>query len=270
MLSRMRSTLPKGPLTFPSTEKKASVACILRGNEDLEMLFIKRASRDSDKWSGQIAFPGGRWEENDKNVRETAEREVLEELGLDLSKGFEYVGRAKDFTAQTNFSVSVCLYRQTCDITPTMTVREDEVALAGWVSTSNIIDPKNITYFSIPQLSSTLQFQGINITIKDITTPVGAATPPPPYVLWGLTQRMTTNILSHMTDEFKPPIPYRFTGPFGRAKTSLFSGILSTCDSLGYHPTYNMLLSIQYLLLFGGFTLAGMTGAAIYGCRSKL
>ena len=65
---------------------RASVAAVFRsGKHGVELLFIQRASKDSDPWSGQMAFPGGRYEPSDPDSFATAERETSEELGLDLS-----------------------------------------------------------------------------------------------------------------------------------------------------------------------------------------
>ena len=59
-------------------ETFAAMALIFSGDpEDPELLFIERAKREGDPWSGQMAFPGGRVEESDRSVRETAQREVL-------------------------------------------------------------------------------------------------------------------------------------------------------------------------------------------------
>ena len=51
---------------------------------DPEILFIKRASRSGDRWTGHIAFPGGRQDPNDTNDAATSVRETEEEVGLDL------------------------------------------------------------------------------------------------------------------------------------------------------------------------------------------
>jgi len=64
----------------------AAVAVILHdGDEGIEALFIHRAVRAGDTWSGQIAFPGGRREPSDPDLLTTAIRETMEEVGVDLS-----------------------------------------------------------------------------------------------------------------------------------------------------------------------------------------
>ena len=66
--------------------RQAAVAVILRDSgEQTEALFILRAIKQGDPWSGHMAFPGGHREDQDKSLRETAARETMEEIGLDLS-----------------------------------------------------------------------------------------------------------------------------------------------------------------------------------------
>jgi 8-oxo-dGTP pyrophosphatase MutT (NUDIX family) len=52
---------------------------------DPEILYIKRAANKRDKWTGHVAFPGGRRDETDKNDLEAAVREAKEEVGIDLT-----------------------------------------------------------------------------------------------------------------------------------------------------------------------------------------
>ena len=85
------------PHLVGSTDKtRAAVAVVLGPTpEGLQLLFIERAQHPDDPWSGHIAFPGGRIEADDPSPRAAAERETLEEVGLDLSNA-EYWGRVDD------------------------------------------------------------------------------------------------------------------------------------------------------------------------------
>lgn len=62
---------------------RAAVAMIL--DASLHVLFIVRAERDGDPWSGQVGFPGGRSSQGDADLYATAVRETSEEIGLNLS-----------------------------------------------------------------------------------------------------------------------------------------------------------------------------------------
>jgi len=48
------------------------------------ILLIRRTEREDDRWSGQIAFPGGHIIPTDENLLETAIRETEEEVGIPL------------------------------------------------------------------------------------------------------------------------------------------------------------------------------------------
>lgn len=52
---------------------------------DPEVLFIKRASRAGDRWTGHVALPGGKRDPEDADDQATAIRETWEEIGLDLT-----------------------------------------------------------------------------------------------------------------------------------------------------------------------------------------
>ena len=61
------------------------------------MFYIKRASRPGDRWSGYVAYPGGRQEATDESLFHTVHREVKEEVGIDLTgSNFVHVGRLDD------------------------------------------------------------------------------------------------------------------------------------------------------------------------------
>lgn len=52
---------------------------------DPEVLFIKRASRVGDRWTGHVALPGGKRDPEDADDKAAAVREAWEEIGLNLT-----------------------------------------------------------------------------------------------------------------------------------------------------------------------------------------
>ena len=65
---------------------ETAVALILTpGKLGLEALFIRRAERPEDPWSGHIALPGGRRDPADADRLATAVRETKEEVDVSLS-----------------------------------------------------------------------------------------------------------------------------------------------------------------------------------------
>lgn len=94
-------------------ERRAAVAAILRpGERDTEVLLIRRAERPGDPWSGHMAFPGGHWSAGDADLRATAERETMEEVGLDLGL-HDYLGQLDELIATARgrmLSMSIAPY----------------------------------------------------------------------------------------------------------------------------------------------------------------
>ena len=69
-ISEICRVLPNNKIIRPIDEfagLRAAVSIILRMNAgSIEILFILRALREGDPWSGQVAFPGGHFEQRSK------------------------------------------------------------------------------------------------------------------------------------------------------------------------------------------------------------
>jgi len=89
-------------------DAKKSAVMILFFHDDngLKMIVIRRSIYVGIH-SGQIAFPGGRYEDEDGSVQITALREIEEEIGIARDK-IEVLGRLSDiYVPPSNFLISV-------------------------------------------------------------------------------------------------------------------------------------------------------------------
>jgi 8-oxo-dGTP pyrophosphatase MutT (NUDIX family) len=76
-----------------SLNVKAAVVVLLKvDKEDFEVLLVKRAETPTDVWSGQIAFPGGKCDVKDIDIKATVIRETLEETGINLLLDCRFLG----------------------------------------------------------------------------------------------------------------------------------------------------------------------------------
>ena len=85
MLDSIKQKLEQINLTDPTKYKKAGVLILLikdNDDEEYQILFTKR-SEQLKTHSGEVSFPGGKWEEGDLNLYQTALRESNEEINLD-------------------------------------------------------------------------------------------------------------------------------------------------------------------------------------------
>lgn len=119
---------------------RAAVALVLRERQgDVEVLMIQRAVRAGDPWSGHAALPGGRVDPEDPTLEDTALREVLEEVGVDLrAHGGRILGRLSDHPRKkarwATFAITPVVVAIEGD--PALTLDPREVADAHWVPLS--------------------------------------------------------------------------------------------------------------------------------------
>ncbi|GAB4207551.1 MAG: hypothetical protein OHK0013_25290 [Sandaracinaceae bacterium] len=144
---------------------------------DLEVLFIRRAERPGDPWSGHMAFPGGRHAPDDADLLTTAVRETQEELGVALARHGELLGRLDDVPAyargqRTGMVVTpfVWLLHETPAFSPNHEV--DEV---HWASVPLLMSGEVDTTIDYPWGGQTLKLPGYRVGER---------------IVWGLTHRM--------------------------------------------------------------------------------
>jgi 8-oxo-dGTP pyrophosphatase MutT (NUDIX family) len=123
---------------------EAAVALILRETvgHDLELLFIKRAARDDDPWSGQIAFPGGRRDDTDESLEDTVVRETIEEVGLDLRRQGTLIGALDELRPRIAVLPPVIVRPYVATVPAEASAGSSvEVAQCFWAPLAAILDP---------------------------------------------------------------------------------------------------------------------------------
>lgn len=128
----------------------AAVALVLRETPGtttggVEMLFIKRSIREGDPWSGQVALPGGRRDEGEADLADTAVRETLEETGIDIRAHGELIGPLDELRPRTPVLPPVIVRPYVAMIrgAPPMAF-SDEVAGHFWAPLDALFDPANL------------------------------------------------------------------------------------------------------------------------------
>ena len=185
-------------VVLESKKIRAAVAMVLfEADAGLQVLFIERAKRAGDPWSGHLAFPGGRVDAGDVTVRHTAERETLEEVGLDLGQT-EFLGRLDDVKgSMTPVVVSGFVYHIAQKESFTL---DAEVQDAFWVSMDDLLDPKR-------HMDYPFHFQNQDQVLPGVDL-LGPGRP----VLWGLTYRFVVHFLELMGHAIPSMPPFKTSG----------------------------------------------------------
>ncbi len=167
--------------------QRAAVAMVLRdGAAGIELLFIRRAEHPNDPWSGQIAFPGGRSEPGDADLRATAIRETREETALDLESEARFLGPLDELRAMArlrpmNLVIAPFAFRLDA---PAELRLSDEVTSVHWVELAALLQPAAHSVLSYEQPGAPLEFPCLRVD---------------GLVIWGLTYRMLASFAERLT-----------------------------------------------------------------------
>jgi 8-oxo-dGTP pyrophosphatase MutT (NUDIX family) len=162
---------------------RAAVAAIVRDHAGrAEILFIKRAEREADPWSGHMAFPGGRREPIDATLLATAIRETREEIAIDLAASAKPIARLPDVMPYSrmphSLTVTAFVFVLESDSSPVFAPNA-EVARVVWAPLDAVLANERATTF---------RFERDGVTLSLPALDIGA--PGEGDIVWGLTYRL--------------------------------------------------------------------------------
>ncbi|TKA72037.1 hypothetical protein B0A49_03366 [Cryomyces minteri] len=130
-----------------------------------EVLLIRRAAREGDRWQSHVALPGGRRDPDDEGDKAAAIRETAEEVGIDLSDAnCIAIGNLPQRVVTTSWGkvalMVLCPYvfLITQPSLPPLRLQPTEVASTHWVSLRALLSPSQRT-FAYEDVSSRLAKQ---------------------------------------------------------------------------------------------------------------
>ncbi len=182
MLDRLIAELQqRHPVQSSDADRpRAAVALLLVADPD-RLLVIRRADREGDPWSGQLALPGGRYHTGDADLLATAVRETEEETGVRLERQW-CRAQLDDLVPRTPtlppIMVRPFLFLLPAVIEPGLS---NEVAHAAWIPLADLAAEGVYR----PQ---TLEVRGVARTVDGYHLPEG--------LLWGMTERILTPVLN--------------------------------------------------------------------------
>lgn len=176
--------------------RQAAVAAILRdGGRGTEVLFIKRAQRPGDLWSGHMAFPGGHRDAVDSDLAATALRETFEEIGLDLARHGRPLGPLDHLDIHpigARHRMLVAPYVFALDAGAPPLRLNDEVADVLWGSLPDMFHGRSATRRAMVVSSGVHEFPGY--AVRD-------------EIVWGLTYQMLLTFFGVLDPAWHRPAP---------------------------------------------------------------
>jgi 8-oxo-dGTP pyrophosphatase MutT (NUDIX family) len=184
MLQRLERSLALQQKPLPSDSKKprGAVAVLIREETDeIWLLMIRRHDRPGDPWSGQMAFPGGHADEKDRSLFDTAVRETMEEVSVDVRRQ-SFLGCLRNVEPKNApMIVTPFVFLLNEDVHPKTSPEAKEVI---WVPISFLSDPRN-------RSSMTFSIDGKSVRMGCYKYSG--------HVIWGLSFRIVRDIVELLT-----------------------------------------------------------------------
>ncbi|MDQ7841548.1 MAG: CoA pyrophosphatase [bacterium] len=187
--SRLRTAVPRDLPSDspPSSFRRAAVLVPLFESGGAAYLLLTKRTEKVEYHKGQISFPGGRQEDGDADLLETALRETHEEIGLAPS-AVEVWGRLDEIEViASGFAVTpfVGLVPPPVGLRP----NPDEIAEIVAVPLASFLDPANLRVEHVLREGRSVEL----VYYENI-----------PHLVWGATARIIKGLVELLAPESPP------------------------------------------------------------------
>lgn len=172
-----------------SKQRTASVLIpLIRTSDQWHVLFIRRANDERDRHSGQVAFPGGATEKNDRTSSDTALRETNEEIGITPDR-IKVIAELGDYFTISHYRVTPVV--GVVQWPSNLRLETSEVARAFLVPLDWLRDEANYTMRARTDMDQKSAKRHPVIVYNEFDG----------ETLWGATARMTMNFIKALDDK---------------------------------------------------------------------
>lgn len=190
MTARIRRSLLESPgcrlLDDNGVQLPSASICIILKNDKASsepvVLMVKRRAIQSDPWSGDMAFPGGRRRKDDRDSYETVAREVSEETGIDL-RNCTMLGTLDDVkpnSIQMRVTPFVAIATENTDVN----LDGYEIVEYVWLPVQFFLNGSNLSTHTIERFGKKIEVTSLKYLEK--------------YVIWGMSLRILNDLASRL------------------------------------------------------------------------
>lgn len=181
-----------GALAYVNNIAKQRQAAVLiplvKTANQWHLLFIRRATNELDRHSGQVAFPGGATEKSDGSAAATALRETTEEIGVTPDR-IKVVAQLDPYYTISHYRVTPVV--GIMQWPSNLNLETSEVARAFLIPLPWLRNPDNYTMRARSDLDKQSATRHPIIVYNDFDG----------ETLWGATARMTMNFFKALDDD---------------------------------------------------------------------
>ncbi|MFQ6065124.1 MAG: NUDIX hydrolase, partial [Candidatus Bathyarchaeia archaeon] len=130
----------------------AAVVLLLKPvDQDIEVLLVKRVENPADPWSGEMAFPGGKRDVKDRDLKQTVIRETSEETNINLLDHCRFLGVMEPLRSTRRPEMTVLPFIALVEYEPAIELNEELDGFV-WISLKQLVHHRGTAKFSFGEV----------------------------------------------------------------------------------------------------------------------